>query len=150
MTQYFEQFRWIERTLEAAAKNGEKVIIIGHISPGRLTAIESYGDFYVPVVSRYRDIIVGQFFGHDHRDGFEVVTRLVTRQTDRRTDGQTIWYLHAFEILRKCFEKILLQNSFYREIYKIQSSSTFSFDADLYRKSPKYYLKLKNIYVKEK
>jgi sphingomyelin phosphodiesterase len=71
--QYFEQHRWIARTLEAAARNGEKVIIIGHIPPGQVTSLQTYGDFYGQIVSQYQDIIVGQFFGHDHRDQFEVM-----------------------------------------------------------------------------
>jgi sphingomyelin phosphodiesterase len=76
--QYFEQHRWIARTLEAAARNGEKVIIIGHIPPGQVTSLQTYGDFYGQIVSQYQDIIVGQFFGHDHRDQFEVVSGIVT------------------------------------------------------------------------
>ena len=71
--EFFNQQKWMEETLAMAAEKGEKVIIIGHIPPGIADTIKSYGDFYVPVVAKYRDIIVGQLFGHTHEDQFEVV-----------------------------------------------------------------------------
>lgn len=63
----------MEETLADAVRHGEKVLIVGHIPPGDPTTIMSYGDFYVPTVAKYRDVIVGQFFGHIHEDLFEVV-----------------------------------------------------------------------------
>ena len=73
--EYFDQYTWMEFTLEEAMRNGEKVLIIGHIPPGDPTTIGSYGDFYVPLVAKYRDVVVGQLFGHIHEDLFQVVSR---------------------------------------------------------------------------
>ena len=67
------QREWMNETLYAAEQKGEKVLILGHIPPGIFTTIESYGEFYVPLIQRYRSVIVGQLFGHTHRDHFEVV-----------------------------------------------------------------------------
>jgi sphingomyelin phosphodiesterase len=75
----------MKSTLEEAVRNGEKVVIIGHIPPGDPTTIESYGEFYVPLVANYSNVIVGQLFGHIHEDLFQMV---------QATDGSPAGVVH--------------------------------------------------------
>eukprot|EP00118_Oscarella_pearsei_P010009 m.59311 g.59311 ORF g.59311 m.59311 type:complete len:554 (+) comp34881_c0_seq1:24-1685(+) len=73
-TSVFQQQRdWIDATLKEAEENNEKVVLIGHVPPGIFGSIESYGDFYVPLIQKYKDVVVAQLFGHTHRDQFQVV-----------------------------------------------------------------------------
>jgi sphingomyelin phosphodiesterase len=83
--EYFDQREWMKSTLEEAVRNGEKVVIIGHIPPGDPTTIESYGEFYVPLVANYSNVIVGQLFGHIHEDLFQMV---------QATDGSPAGVVH--------------------------------------------------------
>ncbi|XP_067881478.1 acid sphingomyelinase-like phosphodiesterase 3a [Heterodontus francisci] len=74
------QFVWLEDTLEKAQQNKEKVYLIAHVPPGYLpdsvstTAIrEKDNERLVQILRKYSDIIVGQFFGHTHRDSIMVL-----------------------------------------------------------------------------
>jgi len=69
------QFDWLSQTLQSSATNGEKVILIGHIPSGGsiLSNYTTYAIDYVKLVNKFKNIIVGQFFGHTHDDQFEVV-----------------------------------------------------------------------------
>ncbi|XP_067840697.1 acid sphingomyelinase-like phosphodiesterase 3a isoform X2 [Heptranchias perlo] len=74
------QFVWLEETLKKAHDNKEKVYLIAHVPPGYLpdsmstTAMrEKYNEKLVKILRKYSDLIVGQFFGHTHKDSVMVL-----------------------------------------------------------------------------
>uniref|UniRef100_G1SFK1 Acid sphingomyelinase-like phosphodiesterase n=1 Tax=Oryctolagus cuniculus TaxID=9986 RepID=G1SFK1_RABIT len=75
------QFEWLENTLNNSQKNREKVYIIAHVPVGYLpysnntTAIrEYYNEKLVDIFRRYSDVILGQFYGHTHRDSIMILS----------------------------------------------------------------------------
>ncbi|XP_040821251.1 acid sphingomyelinase-like phosphodiesterase 3a isoform X1 [Ochotona curzoniae] len=75
------QFEWLENTLNNSQINGEKVYIIAHVPVGYLpfsrsiTAMrEYYNERLVDIFRRYSDVIVGQFYGHTHRDSIMILS----------------------------------------------------------------------------
>lgn len=58
--------------LQKAEDNGERVWIIGHIPPGRPDALYDYSSYLDQVVQRYDATIAAMFWGHTHRDQFEI------------------------------------------------------------------------------
>jgi len=63
-----EQWDWFSKELIQARKNKEKVWIIAHIYPGNEEAKESYSIKYQNLINNFTDIVIGQFFGHSHKD----------------------------------------------------------------------------------
>ncbi|TKA69463.1 hypothetical protein B0A55_08330 [Friedmanniomyces simplex] len=58
--------------LQIAEDNGERAWIIGHIPPGRSDALYDYSSYLDQVVERYDGTIAAMFWGHTHRDQFEI------------------------------------------------------------------------------
>lgn len=80
MTDPAGQFEWLEKTLEKAAENREKVYIIGHVPVGflpfarNITAIrENYNERLVTIFRKYSHVIAGHFYGHTHKDSIMVL-----------------------------------------------------------------------------
>ena len=61
---------WLEKTLNIAEANKDKVYIIGHKPPHE--ALHSFKVNYFNIIYRYENTIIGQFFGHSHEDRFVV------------------------------------------------------------------------------
>ncbi len=74
------QWRWFENTLENARISKEKVWIIGHVFPGNGESKNNYSRNYNNVVTKYKDIITGQFYGHSHKDEFRLIRNLSTNE----------------------------------------------------------------------
>ncbi|XP_072499291.1 cyclic GMP-AMP phosphodiesterase SMPDL3A [Notamacropus eugenii] len=75
------QFEWLENTLNSSRQNKEKVYVIAHVPVGYLpcsrntTAMrEYYNEKLIDIFHKYSDIIVGQFYGHTHRDSIMVLS----------------------------------------------------------------------------
>ncbi|KAF7478749.1 acid sphingomyelinase-like phosphodiesterase 3a isoform X2 [Marmota monax] len=75
------QFEWLEDTLNSSQQNKEKVYIIAHIPVGYLpfssgiTAMRQYyNEKLIDIFRRYSNIIAGQFYGHNHKDSFMVLS----------------------------------------------------------------------------
>lgn len=64
------QFLWNE--LESAEQNNQYVYIIGHIPPGSDTCLSTWSKHYSVLITRYSNIIRGQFFGHLHTDELRI------------------------------------------------------------------------------
>ncbi|XP_053193531.1 acid sphingomyelinase-like phosphodiesterase 3a [Scomber japonicus] len=80
MTDPAGQYEWLEKTLEMAAQNLEKVYIIAHVPIGYLpyarntTAIrEIHNEKLVAIFRKYSDVVAGHFYGHTHRDSIMVL-----------------------------------------------------------------------------
>ncbi|XP_060778141.1 acid sphingomyelinase-like phosphodiesterase 3b [Neoarius graeffei] len=74
-----DQFKWADQVLTEAAKNKEKVYIVGHIPPGFFEKKRhkpwfrpEFNQQYIKLIQKYHDIIIGQFFGHHHTDSFRM------------------------------------------------------------------------------
>ncbi|KAI8072913.1 Metallo-dependent phosphatase-like protein [Gongronella butleri] len=64
---------WLVDQLQDAEDKHERVWIVGHISPGDSTCFHDYSNYYHQIVERYAPhVIAGQFFGHTHKDEFQV------------------------------------------------------------------------------
>lgn len=66
-----EEVQWIIDQLDEAEQNNEKVHLIGHIPPGECTYVWSRN--YRDILDRYKNTISGHFYGHTHKDEFEIV-----------------------------------------------------------------------------
>ncbi|XP_034034232.1 sphingomyelin phosphodiesterase [Thalassophryne amazonica] len=64
------QLQWLVHVLQTSEDKGEKVHIIGHIPPG--LCLGSWSWNYYHIVNRYESTITGQFFGHTHKDEFQM------------------------------------------------------------------------------
>ncbi|KAI0342171.1 sphingomyelin phosphodiesterase [Trametopsis cervina] len=58
--------------LQAAEDAGERAWIIGHIPSGKADFMHDQSNYYDQIVQRYRNTIAAQFFGHSHKDQFEI------------------------------------------------------------------------------
>jgi len=67
-----EQLSWLISTLQAAEDAKEKVYILGHIPPGSSDCLITYATKLKTIINRYEDTVAAQFYGHTHRDQFEV------------------------------------------------------------------------------
>lgn len=74
-----DQFRWSDQVLTDAAKNQEKVFIIGHVPPGLFEKKRSkpwfrpqFNQRYLDLIKKHHSVISGQFFGHHHTDSFRM------------------------------------------------------------------------------
>ena len=68
------ELQWLVNTLYQAELNGELVQIIGHIPPTiGGDCLDVWRNNYYNIVTRFRDIIRSQFFGHTHSDQVEVL-----------------------------------------------------------------------------
>ncbi|CAF3441417.1 unnamed protein product [Fusarium graminearum] len=67
-----KQFDWLIEELHAAEKAGERVYIIGHMPPGDRNAFHDQSNYLNQIVNRYSSTIAAMFFGHTHRDHFQI------------------------------------------------------------------------------
>ncbi|KAJ6560941.1 sphingomyelin phosphodiesterase [Mycena sp. CBHHK59/15] len=67
--------------LQAAEDAGERAWIIGHIPLGKEDTLVDQSNYYDQVLQRYKNTIAGQFFGHSHKDQFEIAYSNYSEQT---------------------------------------------------------------------
>ncbi|XP_030638672.1 acid sphingomyelinase-like phosphodiesterase 3b [Chanos chanos] len=74
-----DQFSWTDQMLTEAAKNNEKVYIVGHVPPGFFEKKRSkpwfqpqFNKRYLELIQKHHAVILGQFFGHHHTDSFRM------------------------------------------------------------------------------
>ncbi|KAH3885331.1 sphingomyelin phosphodiesterase-like [Dreissena polymorpha] len=65
--------QWFIDELQNAEDMGQKVHVLGHIFPGCSCCLKPFSWNYYKIVNRYESTIVGQFFGHTHAMGYEVM-----------------------------------------------------------------------------
>jgi len=76
------ELQWLMKVLQKAEDMKEKVHVIGHIPPG--SCAKTWTANYYRIVDRYESTIVAQFFGHTHKDSFELFydEKTLTRPTN--------------------------------------------------------------------
>ncbi|KAJ7679352.1 sphingomyelin phosphodiesterase [Mycena polygramma] len=67
--------------LQAAEDAGDRAWIIGHIPLGKEDTLVDQSNYYDQVLQRYKNTIAGQFFGHSHKDQFEIAYSNYSEQT---------------------------------------------------------------------
>lgn len=70
---YNEHQKWVYNTLENAKKNGEKVLLVGHVPPCDTSSTSQFGAFILDICRRYEETIVGILMAHTHQDQFNMV-----------------------------------------------------------------------------
>ncbi|KAF5392860.1 hypothetical protein D9757_000989 [Collybiopsis confluens] len=73
--------------LQTAETAGKKVWIIGHIPLGKADTVVDQSNYYDQILQRYKTTIVGQFFGHSHKDQFEIAYSNYSQQTAANAVG---------------------------------------------------------------
>lgn len=66
------QFEWLINELQAAENASQRAYVIGHIPFGRPDALYDYSAYFDQIVKRYEATVSAYFFGHTHRDQWEV------------------------------------------------------------------------------
>ncbi|KAG9509932.1 Sphingomyelin phosphodiesterase, partial [Fragariocoptes setiger] len=70
------QLKWLSQQLQEAEQSNDKVHIIGHIPPDNRECTQAWLFNFIRLVDRFKDTILGQFYGHTHRDEFRVIYSL--------------------------------------------------------------------------
>jgi len=65
-------FEFIVQELDEAEECGQRVWIIGHIAPGLEDMLFDFSASFDAIVQRYHGTIAAMFWGHVHRDQFEI------------------------------------------------------------------------------
>jgi len=66
------QFEWLVSELDKAEMVGERVYIVGHMSVGSHDAFYDQSNYLDQIVNRYANTIAGMFYGHTHKDHFQI------------------------------------------------------------------------------
>lgn len=76
------QLLWLDNVLSNLANTGKKAYIVAHVPPGifgRKVCPTGYYWFrpdlnrkYLDIIIKYSNVIIGQFYGHDHTDSFKL------------------------------------------------------------------------------
>ncbi|KAI9302503.1 Metallo-dependent phosphatase-like protein [Cunninghamella echinulata] len=84
-----KQMDWFEQQLSLAKKNGDKVLVIGHVPPTEEYKQSCFSG-YIHIASMYSDIIVGHLYGHLNKDHFLLydASQLQQRQGQNLTQEQ--------------------------------------------------------------
>ncbi|XP_014677717.1 PREDICTED: sphingomyelin phosphodiesterase-like [Priapulus caudatus] len=72
MTDPNGELAWLINQLQDAENVGDKVHIIGHIPPGTNDCLKAWSNNYYKIINRYESTVRAQFFGHTHRDHFQL------------------------------------------------------------------------------
>ncbi|KAF8591354.1 sphingomyelin phosphodiesterase [Ramaria rubella] len=75
------------RQLQAAEDAGQRAWIIGHIPAGKADAFHDQSNYYNQIVQRYINTVAGQFFGHSHKDQFEIAYSDFDNQSAETADS---------------------------------------------------------------
>jgi len=75
------QLAWLVSELSAAETAGERVWLMGHMPMGSGDAFHDGSNYFNQIVKRYSNTIAAQFYGHTHKDEFEITYSDYTHQT---------------------------------------------------------------------
>ncbi|KAI1342139.1 putative acid sphingomyelinase [Xylariaceae sp. FL0016] len=66
------QLAWLYNELEEAEEKGQQAYIIGHMPMGDTDCFHDHSRYFDSLVNRFSDTIAAMFFGHTHRDEFQI------------------------------------------------------------------------------
>ncbi|KAL1420728.1 hypothetical protein MTO96_004464 [Rhipicephalus appendiculatus] len=84
-TQVTPQMAWLQDQLHDAQQQNQKVFISGHVGPGyysrslvghsaSLVFFDDINERYQDLIAQYKDVVAGQFFGHQHMNAFVIIS----------------------------------------------------------------------------
>ncbi|KAI0061958.1 sphingomyelin phosphodiesterase [Artomyces pyxidatus] len=73
--------------LQSAEDLGQRAWLVGHIPPGKADIIHDQSNYYNQIVQRYINTVAAQFFGHSHKDQFEIAYSDFSNQTASSADS---------------------------------------------------------------
>lgn len=74
------QLKWLTNELLMAENSLDKVHIIGHVPPDNRECTQAWLFNFIRITDRFKDTILGQFYGHTHRDEFRIIYSLRNEQ----------------------------------------------------------------------
>ncbi|KAI1321165.1 hypothetical protein EDD11_007731 [Mortierella claussenii] len=117
------EIKWLVQQLQAAEDAGERVWIIGHVSPSMTDCLQNWSALYYQAIQRYSPhVIAEQFFGHSHRDEFALYYASATKNP--QTAISTAWIGPSVTPFTKL-------NPGFR-IYRVDTKSWNIFDSQTY------------------
>ncbi|KAF7715426.1 Sphingomyelin phosphodiesterase [Penicillium ucsense] len=75
------QLAWLVSELSAAEAAGERVWLLGHMPMGTGDAFHDGSNYFDQIIQRYDATIAATFYGHTHKDEFEIAYSDYTDQT---------------------------------------------------------------------
>lgn len=75
------QLAWLVTELQAAETAGQRVWLMGHMPMGAGDAFHDGSNYFNQIVQRYDATIAAMFYGHTHKDEFEISYSDYTSQT---------------------------------------------------------------------
>lgn len=75
------QLAWLVSELSAAETAGERVWLLGHMPMGAGDAFHDGSSYFDQIIQRYDATIAATFYGHTHKDEFEIAYSNYTDQT---------------------------------------------------------------------
>lgn len=66
------QLAWLVEELDAAESAGERVWLMGHMPMGASDAFHDGSNYFNQIIQRYEATIAACFYGHTHKDEFEI------------------------------------------------------------------------------
>jgi len=67
-----KHLHWLYQELKKAEDNRESVYILGHIPTGSESCTGRWAEEFNRILRRFRNTVTAQFFGHTHRDEFQI------------------------------------------------------------------------------
>ncbi|KAI9474288.1 MAG: Metallo-dependent phosphatase-like protein [Benjaminiella poitrasii] len=75
--------KWLVSHLQKSEDRKEKVWISGHTPPGDSSCFHDFANYYYQIIQRYAPhVIAGQFFGHTHRDEFQIFYKNASQKAE--------------------------------------------------------------------
>lgn len=72
---------WLVAELEAAETAGERVWLMAHMPPGSTDTFHDQSQYFDQIIQRFDATIAAMFYGHTHKDEFEIAYSDYTDQT---------------------------------------------------------------------
>ncbi|KAA1479007.1 hypothetical protein DENSPDRAFT_89208 [Dentipellis sp. KUC8613] len=94
--------------LQLAEDSSQLVWIIGHIPSGKADTAHDQSNYYDQIVQRYKNTIAAQFFGHSHKDQFEIAYSDWNNRTAATADS-ILFIGPALTPQSRCRCRLLLQ-----------------------------------------
>lgn len=135
------QWEWLESTLYEARTNKEYVWIIGHIFPSAPSSTKEYNKRFQQLVADYSDIVIGNFWGHTHKDQYILYK-------DENNNVVNQGYVMPSLVPNHWYSSLRVYQ-YDRETYEILNYYQFSADVSQDKIEPKFYYDAQTSYQME-
>lgn len=115
------QLEWLIHELQISELEHEQVHIIGHIPPGTGDCLKAWSRNFNRIVRRFKKTITSQFYGHTHRDEFEL---FYDQDRSEKLSATTPWQAISTAFISGSLTTFIGVNPSFR-IYTINPSQNF-------------------------